>query len=69
MVSWPFFVSSLGPILALFSYYSPPLTQLDPVRTIVQSPGQGSAPEMVPGPTSQREEEDTARAGPDDSLA
>lgn len=52
-------------VFLLFSTH----TQPDSVRATIQSAGQGSAPEMVPGDSPQREEEDTARAGPDYSLA
>ena len=72
---WPWFVYHYGKfaflfipgslILLLFSTQ----TLSDPVRATIQSAGQGSAAEMVPSPTTQREEKDTARTGSDYSLA
>ena len=68
MVSWLFlFISGTNSsfVFLLFSIH----TQTDSVRATVQSAGKGSAPEMVSGHSPQREEEDTARAGSDYSLA
>ena len=65
MVSLPFIFIPGSLILLLFSTQ----TLSDPVRATIQSAGQGSVAEMVPSPTTQREEKDTARTGSDYSLA